>query len=230
MCVSNKDEFIRQAEECVSQMYDQIEDLPKLELASLDAADTALIVIDLVNGFTLEGALSSPRVKALIAPIADLATKCRSRGIPIVVFADSHPEISPEFTSFPVHCLENSSESEVVDELKAVAGYHLIPKNSTNGFLEPAFCSWLLSHPNVRQFVIVGDCTDICILQFAMSIKAYFNMKNQISRIGVIASHVDTFDAPGHAADVWNVLALNTMMLNGVEVFSGIEESEEAHA
>lgn len=223
-----RDKFIQEATGALVGMYDNIARLPSLGLGSLDPMSTVLVVVDMVNGFTREGVLASPRVAALVQPIGRLMKQCRALGIAIVAFADCHPEQSPEFSSYPRHCLVNSTESHIVSELRDIGGYILIAKNSTNGFLEPEFDAWLRAHESISNFVVVGNCSDICVLQFALSIKAYFNRKNLVRRVIIPASLVDTFDAPGHPADLWHVLALNLMIASGIEVYSTIDESREA--
>ena len=72
-----------------------------------------------------------------------LYTSAQRLGLPIVAFADEHTEASPEFAAFPSHCLWDTTESQVVEELAQAVEMQRIGKNSTNGFLEPAFAQWL---------------------------------------------------------------------------------------
>ena len=53
---------------------------------------------------------------------------------------------------------------------------------------------------------MVGDCTDICILQFTTTLKAYFNMKNQNRRVIVPIDGVDTYDADEHDGDILHTM------------------------
>ena len=66
--------------------------------------------------------------------------------------------------------------------------------------------------------MVVGDCTDICVQQFAIAAKAWHNTRNLPLRVVVPLSLVDTFDADGHPADLMNVLALTAMQAGGVEL------------
>lgn len=184
---------------------------------------TALVVVDMVKGFVSEGLLKSPRVEALTPEIRDIMLNCKNLGIQIIAFADCHAENSPEFDVYGPHCQVGTSESEVVPELQAVGGYHLITKNSSNGFLEPKFQDWLKSNPQVTDFVVVGDCTDICILQFCLTLKAYFNMLNLKSRVIVPINAVDTFDFDLHHGDLTHVMALYNLAQNGIEIIEGFE-------
>ena len=149
--------------------------LPDLPLDAFAPASTALCILDMVNGFAVSGALASPRVGALIEPVAALARRCREAGMPVLAFADTHTPESPELSSYPPHCLRGTAEAQVCAPIAAVPGLVTIEKNSTNGFLEDAFRRWLGDNPDIRTLIVVGDCTDICVYQFAVAAKAYFN-------------------------------------------------------
>jgi nicotinamidase-related amidase len=196
--------------------------VPEVPLTALPAERTALLIVDLLEGFTREGALASPRALALIPEIARLMKKCRERGIVIGAFADMHSECSPEFGAYPRHCVAGTRESELVDELKTAGGYALIPKNSTNGCFESPFQEWLKAHPAIDHFIMVGVCTDICIEQMSITLKARFNSLDRPSRVIVPMNAVDTFDAGPHAGDFMHVVALHFMMQSGVEVVAAV--------
>lgn len=214
----NKQEFIQKSNETLWEMLDQLSDLPDMKLSDLPSSKTLFVMVDMINGFVREGMLQSPRVEALIPEIVELSKACTRLGIEKIAFSDCHTDASPEFSSYPVHCKADSSESDVVTELKELGGYQLIPKNSTNGFLEPVFQTWLEVHADVDHFIVVGDCTDICILQFAVTLKTWFNRQNKQSKIIVPMSAVDTYDLGLHDGDLMHVMALFNMMGNGVEV------------
>lgn len=99
----------------------------------------------------------------------------------------------------------------------------MISKNYTNGLLEPEFQRWLKSNHQITTFIVVGVCTDICILQFCLSLKAQLNRINEHSRIIVPMNAVDTFDSDSHDADLMDVFALYNMRLNGIEVVEKIK-------
>ncbi|HHI5797845.1 TPA: isochorismatase family protein [Clostridioides difficile] len=121
--------------------------------------------------------------------------------------------------SYPVHCLENDVESELVDELKSIENLQIFPKNSTNGF----FALENLDFDNIDNIIIVGDCTDICIYQFAITLKSYFNQHNIEKNIVVPMNLVDTYDIPNvHPAEILNLVFFNSMIQNGVNVLKEI--------
>ncbi len=199
-----------------------LEDREILDLKSLNPERTILIIIDMINGFVKEGPMSNSRVLGIVPNIVDIIKKVDNLGIQKIFFGDSHTEDSPEFDSYPVHCMVDTWESEVIDEIKELGGYKYISKNSTNGFIEPEFQRWLTENPNIENFIVVGCCTDICILQFATTLKAYFNMKNQRRRVIVPMNGVETYDANEHDGDTLHNMALYIMYINGVDIVESI--------
>lgn len=220
MSLINKAIVLQKSQVALSEICDLLNEAKETELRDLPSEKTALIIVDMVNGFAKEGALYSPKVEALIADITELSKKCDEMGITKLAFADHHTNASPEFTSYPPHCLSDTIECQIVDEIKDVGNYLLIPKNSTNGFLEPEFQKWLLEHKKIVNFIIVGDCTDICISQLAITLKTWFNRQDKSSRIIVPINAVNTYDLGTHQAELMQIMALYNMIGNGVEIVS----------
>jgi len=214
----DRKKFIDKSVKTLEGLLDLVDNLPELELNELQYDKTALVIIDMINGFAREGALKSARVEALIPTIAELSGECCKRGIARIMFADNHTDASPEFGAYPVHCLKGTAESELVDELKSPGGYLLIPKNSTNGFLEDDFIKWLKGNGRIKNFIVAGDCTDICIQQFAVTLKTWFNRLDEESRVIVPVNAVDTFDLGLHDGDLLNAVTLFSMAGNGIEL------------
>ncbi|PKM52251.1 MAG: cysteine hydrolase [Firmicutes bacterium HGW-Firmicutes-7] len=219
----NKKNFVNNSVIVVEEIFDMLLNQPTIALRDLPAQNTAFVMIDMVNGFARNGVLKSSRIEAIIPEISMLSKECSEFGIVKIAFADSHSIISPEFGSYPEHCLEGTNESEIVDELKAIGGYKLINKNSTNGFLEGEFQKWLNNNHEIDHYIITGDCTDICIQQFAITLKTYFNMIDKKSRIIVPINAVETYDVAMHNGDLMQVMSLYTMIGNGIEVVQSIE-------
>jgi len=60
----------------------------------------------------------------------------------------------------------------------------IIEKNSTNGFNSDGFRQWLNKNcDEVNNYIVTGCVTDLCVLQFTLSLKAYFNEMNEDKRI-----------------------------------------------
>lgn len=218
LVVNNMSEFKKNSINSLKSMIDDIKNSKTVNIDEFDGKNTVLVIIDMVNGFTKEGPLKDDRIKNLIPIISDVSKKCDELKIKKIAFADSHTDESPEFDSYPEHCRKGSSEEEIVEELKQIGGYQLIKKNSTNGFHEKEFKSWLKANKNIRNYIIVGDCTDICIMQFALSLKTYYNMSNEKVRVYIPYNAVETYNVGNHFAELQNVTSLYNMMINGIEV------------
>ena len=210
--------LLKSSQSFLTQMVEILNTAPSLSLQTLAANQSAIIIVDMINGFVKEGPMSSPRIQTLIPTIGDLMTLSKEQGLLMLAFADSHETSSIEFSTYPPHCLVGTSESDIIDELKEIGGYELILKKSTNGFLEPTFHDWLKKNPTIENFIVVGDCTDICVEQFVLTLKTYFNTLNQPSRIIVPINGVETYETDLHQGDLMNVLALYKMQMNGIEV------------
>lgn len=217
-----KKEFIKEIRPVLEAIFDQIADAPSLSFGELEDKNTVLLVVDMVNGFVKEGALASANVLAINEPVAAFAKACAEKNIPIAALCDAHDENSPEFESYPPHCVAGTVESDVTDEIKQACEFKRIEKGSVNGMLEPEFAQWL-DETKAENIIIVGDCTDLCILQLANSIKAWFNRINRTSRVIVPTQLVSTYELGTHNAALTSLMALYNMSLNGVDVRSKIE-------
>lgn len=204
----------------LESLKENLNNLSIENISNFDLKKTSLFIVDINNGFAKNGALYSPRVEALISPIANFTKHLSSNEIAnIIAFTDCHTPESIELLSYPSHCLENDLESQIVDELKFIENIHILPKNSTNGF----FALEDLNFNNIDNIIIVGDCTDICIYQFAVTLKAYFNQQNISKNIVVPINLVDTYDIPSvHPAELLNIVFLNSMIQNGINVVKEI--------
>lgn len=211
----------------------------------------AFVVVDMVNGFCREGALASPRIAALIPTIGQLVERYRRMGGKYLLFLnDAHTEEAAEFSAFVPHCLAGTSESELVDELKPyLPESFLFTKNATTAvfggrgkrypdgpeldFL--AFIRDLLLGGKVNLFVVTGNCTDLCVLQCALSLKLLGNSHNVPVEVVVPENAVTTYDLPPetartegalpHPADPNHLWALYHMALNGISVAKSLADN-----
>ncbi len=180
------------------------------DLAEFNTKETALIVIDVIRGFVEKGALADPTVAEIIPVINDA-----SNALPLAqtfTLRDCHAKGCREFEVFPEHCLEGSAESELAEGLFLKDAIDL-KKNSTNGFF--AFLPYLKQY---RHLIVTGDCTDICVLQFALTAKGYCNEQNLPVDVVLVANAVDTFGSPTHPKDVYQTVALKLMQNAGIRI------------
>ena len=211
---------------------------PTLELAAVvrDPARTALVSVDLINGFCHAGPLASPRVQALIPPIVRLFERAHAAGVPhLILTQDTHDPAAVEFGQYPPHCVRGTAEADTVPELRALPFFSeltVFPKNSISSTIGTGFAAWLTDHPEVATFIAVGDCTDLCTYQLALALRLRANAHQLTQRVIVPIECVDTYDLPvetarqlgatPHAGDLLHLVFLYSMHLNGVEVVRAI--------
>ncbi|MFL0194920.1 isochorismatase family cysteine hydrolase [Clostridium sp. WILCCON 0269] len=197
----------------------------KLNLRDLKKEHTAIVVVDMVNGFVHEGLLASPRIKGIIKNISDL-NNC-TLGYKKIFFLDEHGENSVEYKTHGVHCKAGTTESQLISELREELmdcdNTIMIPKNSTNGFHAPKFKIWLDKNENViENYIVVGCEADICVINFVITLKTYFNEKNLDRRIIVPSNSVETYDLGSHDGDLMKIISLYNMQMNGIEIVDSI--------
>lgn len=218
--MNDKAIFLKEAQRFLSDTYDELQKAGVLDLKRIDPNRACLVLMDVNNGFLNKGALQSDRVKEILPAVLQLNESAKKLGIDTIAITDAHPENAVEFEIYPPHCLQGEEESQVVAEILAGNQVTVMPKNSTNAFVASSFSAWFEANREKDHFIIVGDCTDICILQFALTLKAYFNEKNVSAQISVIVNGTQTFDAPWHPGDFWHVVSLKLLKDGGIQVFS----------
>lgn len=183
-----------------------------------------LIIVDVVNGFIKEGSLSDPKIARIIPEIERLSHDYIKDNKEIIAFRDCHTLESPELEAFPEHCIIGSGEEELVDELKALQdNYTIYDKNATSGFVVKEFMDQINAMDDLKRVVIVGCCTDICILNLAIPLKNHFNHINKNVDIVVPKNAVDTYHIEDvHDRDEWNDMAYRFMLQAGVKVIDSI--------
>lgn len=176
-----------------------------------------IFIVDMVNGFAKTGVLSSPNINNIIKPIKQLLAQAQVNKTKVIAFNDAHNEHSPEFSTFPSHCLENTVEAQLVDELQFY-DIKIIKKNSTNGFFAFDF------KPNLQwdNIIVVGCCTDICVYQLAVSCKTWFNQHNKVVNVIVPMTMTNTFEHDEHPAHLLNQYSWYLMIKNGINVVKDI--------
>lgn len=191
--------------------------LPALSFDELDPADTLIISVDINCGFAVEGALCSKEAGEMIEPTAALLRQAKERGFSTLAFSDRHTDASPELKSFPPHCVAGTGEEELPEVMRPYVD-RLIYKNSTNALLAPE--SWEVLAP-YRRFVITGCLTEFCIFHFATALRSLLNEQNRAdSEVIVPLSLIDTYDAPGHNALLYNLMFADGMAQAGVRLVS----------
>jgi nicotinamidase-related amidase len=198
---------------------------------------TAILSVDLTNGFCKSGNLASPRVAAVIPPIVNLLQTGWQAGVrQIALLQDCHSTDALEFSAFAEHAVCGSAEAEAVEEIKALPFYEqmtIMPKNSISPNENTDLDSWINEHPELDTFIAVGDCTDICTYLLAIHLRTKANAYHLPWRVIVPEDCVATYDLPletaqqigatPHPGDLLHKVFLYHMALNGIEVVKGIQ-------
>jgi len=216
---------------------------PTLNLARvLDEArgedKAAVLAVDVTVGFCSQGSLASARVGSIVGPIVRLFDRAYRLGVKHYILPqDTHSEDAVEFGSFPPHCVRGTGEPVTVPQLRDLPfsdQFVILEKDSISSDIGTGLHPWLESHPEVTIFLVVGDCTDLCVYQLAMHLRLWANATHrQGIRVIVPIDGVDTFDtpvelagqigAPPHPGDLIHLMFLHHMAQNGIEVVARVE-------
>ena len=201
------------------------------------AHSVAVFVVDMVNGFCHQGPLAGPRVQGLIPAVREAIERCYALGARhFLLPQDTHRPDALEFDQFGPHCVAGERESETVPELAALpaaARFTVVPKNSLHPAYGTVLEAWLAQHDAVRYFLVIGDCTDLCVYQTAMYLRLSANAAQRACQVVVPENCVQTYDlpvetahaigAPPHDGDLLHRVILYHMALNGVRVVKAVE-------
>jgi len=212
--------------------YSTLEELP-IDILMDNPEKAAIISVDVTNAFCRTGNLASERVATIIGPIIGLFRLAWKKGLKnIVLLQDCHTSNAKEFNAFGEHAICGTVESETVDEIKSLPFYDemkTIQKNSINPAQNTEFDRWLEEYPEITTFIVVGDCTDLCIYQTAMYLRTAANARDINRRVIIPEVCVNTYDLPvetaldspaePHPADLLHKIFLHHMCLNGIEIY-----------
>lgn len=188
-------------------------------MKELDRIKKLVVVVDMVNGFIKFGNMADPYINHITPRIIEIIEKTLKEDEAIAFIADTHDKNSTEFGKFPVHCKIGSGEEKVIDELKRYLKYALYYiKNSTSAMYAPGLLNDIDAMKNLEEVVIVGCCTDICDLNFAIPLVCYFDQNNRKVKVTVYKDAVETYNAPNHNRDEYNEMAFKLMKQAGVNV------------
>ncbi len=166
-----------------------------------------VFVVDMLKGFYKIGTLANPRMKNIISNVVDLLERLEKEGYILIFLKDTHERDDKEFKIFPKHCVRGTEETEVIDELKKFLDNPRtiqIEKTRYSGFFNTELAA-VLKKEDPRQVIVVGVCTDICVLYTVAGLR----MRDY--KIVVPRDCVETFDLPGHPAEEANKQTLDHM-------------------
>lgn len=149
-----------------------------------------IIIVDMLKGFLEKGhpLFCGDEARKIIPHVVSLLE--RKKDVPLLYVCDHHKKDDPEFKMFPPHSLEGTEEAEIIDELKPFPG-KIIPKTTYSGFYQTKLGE-TLEEINPRKVILLGVCTDICIMYFA------FELRIRDYEVEVPKECVATFNREAH--------------------------------
>ena len=166
-------------------------------IKNLKLYERVLIVVDMVNGFVYNGPLHDIECSNIIPRQKEIIDDHLDNGDLVVFIKDTHTKDSTEFSRMPIHCLENTDESELVPELREYVGRDnviTINKNSTSFNEAPEFRELITNLVNLKRVDEIGVCTDICDFNGIMGLANRLNQENRDVSIYVHEDAVATFN------------------------------------
>lgn len=165
---------------------------------NLKVYETALIVVDMVNGFVNEGVLHDKNIRKIVPRQLELLEEAEKKGSLIILVKDTHNKNATEFKRFgnTTHCIKGTSEAELIDELKPFEqkdNVITVEKNSTSLMESPEFREIVRQAENLKEVNFVGCCTDICVFNGAMGLANYYDQWNRDVTINVHEDAIATY-------------------------------------
>jgi nicotinamidase-related amidase len=148
----------------------EIPEISYKDSVALPAASTALIIVDMQNDFVKEkGNLCVESAQLTVPNIQSLRKAAKDAGVHVAYTQDTAKEGDPEFDIWPAHCLQGSWGWQIIDELAPDSKDLVCPKNRYDGFYDTWLDHFLTRIWKVKNVVIVGTVSNICVAHTAAS-------------------------------------------------------------
>lgn len=182
-----------------------------------------LINVDMVNGFVKKGAMADSYIEHIIPEHIKLIKQIQEKEEAIAIIKDTHKENCREFKRYPAHCVEGTEEAQLVKELEQFEKDSFVYlKNSTSTIYAPNFIEDINKMVNLKEVIIIGCCTDICVLNLAIPLQNYFDQKDRDVKITIPKNAVETYDAPEHKREEYNEMAFKLMAQAGINLVENL--------
>ncbi|GJZ04898.1 nicotinamidase 1 [Tanacetum coccineum] len=177
---------------------------------------TGLVLVDIVNGFCTVGAghlaprVPDKQISRMVDESTQLAKIFCEKKWPVFAFLDTHHPDVPE-PPYPPHCIAGTDEANLVPDLQWLeneSNVTLRRKDCIDAFLgsfekdgSNVFVNWVKTH-HIETILVVGICTDICVLDFVCSALSARNRGHltPLRDVIVYSGGCATFDLPLHVA------------------------------
>jgi nicotinamidase/pyrazinamidase len=124
----------------------------------------AVLVVDMLRGFLEEGypLYIGQEARSVIPNIQRLLERELARGSRLFFICDHHAPDDLEFKMFPPHCIEGTTEAEVIPELGGYPG-EVIPKRRYSGFFDTPL-EQRVRELAPEKLIVCGVLTNICVM------------------------------------------------------------------
>ncbi|XBH63090.1 nicotinamidase 1 [Aegilops tauschii subsp. strangulata] len=212
---------------------------------------TGLVLVDLVNGFCTVGAgnlapvTPNKQIEKMVEESTRLAKVFCQRNWPVFAFLDTHHPDKPE-PPFPPHCIIGSGEENFVPALEWLENDPNVTmrrKDCIDGYLASfekdgsnVFSEWVAKF-QIKTVLVVGICTDYCVLDFVSSTLAARNIGRvpPLEDVVIYSEGCATFDLPvevarsmkgalAHPQDLMHHMGLYMAKSRGAKIVDGILE------
>lgn len=188
-------------------MNNKIEELKRL-----------LVVVDMVKGFVNFGNMADPTINAITPEIVNMVKNFIKYDNAVAFIKDNHEEDCAEFKKYPKHCVIGTKEADLIDELIPYEQDALVyPKNSTSTIFAPNFLNDIERMKNLKEVIVTGCCTDICVMNLVIPLINYFDQMNKEVEVIVPRNAVETYNAPNHVREEWNDMTFKFMEQAGAK-------------
>ena len=178
-----------------------------------------LVVVDMVNGFIKKGNMADPYINHITPRIIKLINETLESDEGVAFIKDTHFSDSTEFKKFPPHCIKGSGEEELISEIASYEKEGLsYEKNSTSTMFANGFLSDIEKMKKLREVIVTGCCSDICVLNLAIPLTNYFDQNNKDVTVSVVSDAIETYDSPLHNRDEYNEMSLKLMKNAGIRI------------
>lgn len=191
----------------------------------LNNVEELLLVIDMVEGFITEGPMSDPYIQNIVPAVRrEMVNFIGDVTKDVVVIKEGHNKGAVEFKSYPEHCVKGTKEANLYSGLVDLEQFcHIIYKNSTSAIWADGFMDLIrqLINKKLKKVVVVGCCTDICVINLAIPLKMFFNQFNIDVEVIVYENAVETFNIPDvHERNEWNQMAFKFLEQAGIKLYN----------
>lgn len=189
-------------------------------MKDLSKIENYAMVVDMVNGFVKYGNMHDKTIAKVIPAQIELLNKFQDEKSIIGIIKEAHKENCAEFESFPSHCVIGTGEDELIDELKQFETENALiyKKNSTSVAHVKTFFEDILKMTNLKRVVIMGCCTDICVLHAAIPLKTFLDEHDLRIEVIIPKNVVETYDAPNHNREEYNEIGYKLMGNSGIKI------------